>query len=158
MSRRRPLALLLLLALAGAGPASAGEVSAFVGFPTPTDTWGRSYGATLSSTWFQLVALEGEAARVRGEDPENGMTSFSASALLAPPIGFFTPYGGLGVGVFRQTAADDSDTGILRAFILGAKMKIGLVVVRAEYRHLDLGDAPMLPMDRRVSVGAGIAF
>jgi hypothetical protein len=155
-------ALLLAAAVAALtaipGAARAGDITAFVALPAPTNVWGRGYGATLSSTWFQAVSLEGEAARLPGDSTEAAMTSFTGSALLAPPIGILTPYGGLGVGLFRQTLGTVSDTGTLRAFILGAKVKLGLVVVKGEYRRLTLSGTPLLPMTARISVGAGITF
>jgi len=69
-----------------------------------------------------------------------------------------TPYGGLGVGVFRQTLGSGSDTGTLRAFILGAKVKLGLVVIKGEYRKINLSGGPFLEMTARISAGAGISF
>jgi hypothetical protein len=139
-------------------PVEAGDITAFVALPAPTNTWGRGYGATLSSTWFQAVCLEGEAARLPGDNTEAAMTSFTGSALLAPPIGFLTPYGGVGVGLFRQTLGTASDVGTLKAFILGAKVKFGLVVIKGEYRRLTLSGTPLLPMTARISAGAGISF
>jgi hypothetical protein len=152
----------LVLALGGLvapASASAGDVTAFVALPRPSDSWERGYGAALSSTWFNMVTFEGEAARVPGTRTDEQMTSFTASALLSPPVGALTPYGGLGIGLFRQTVGDDADTGRLRAWILGAKVKLGgLVVVKGEYRRLELSGDPLLPMDSRLSFGAGIAF
>ena len=139
-------------------PARAGDLTAFFALPAPTSTWGRGYGATLSSTWFQAVSLEAEAARLPGDNTEAAMTSFTGSALLAPPIGFLTPYGGVGVGLFRQTLGTGSDVGTLKAFILGAKVKFGLVVIKGEYRRLTLSGTPLLPMTARISAGAGISF
>jgi hypothetical protein len=130
-----------------------------VAFPRPGDAWERGYGAALSSTWFNVLTFEGEAARIPGTSTDEQMTSFTASALLSPPVGALTPYGGLGVGLFRQTVGDDADTGRLRAYIVGAKVKLGgLVVLKGEYRRLDLSGDPLLPMDSRISFGAGIAF
>ena len=156
----RAAALASALAAAGAAsPAGAGDVTAFVALPRPSGNWDRGYGAALSSTWFNLVSFEGEAARIPGRRTDQGMTSFTASALLSPPIGFLTPYGGFGIGLFRQNIASDSDTGQLRAFILGAKVKLGgIIVVKGEYRRLDLGDGSLLPIVERYSAGAGIAF
>src|SRR4051812_18112202 len=128
---RAPVLLLVAAVTAVAAvpaPVTAGDVTAFVALPAPTDIWGRGYGATLSSTWFQALSLEGEAARLPGDATEAAMTSFTGAALLAPPIGIVTPYGGLGIGLFRQSLGAISDTGTLRALILGAKIKIGLVV------------------------------
>jgi hypothetical protein len=159
-SLRRSLpALLALVGLAAlAGPASAGDVTAFVTFPSPSDAWSRGYGAALTSTWFGTIGLEAEAARVPIESAEGTMTSFTGSVLLAPPLGLFVPYGGVGFGIYRQSVGDVGETSTLRTFVLGAKVKVGLLVVRADYRNLRLGGDPLLPMDRRVSIGAGITF
>lgn len=153
-----PLMAMVAALTALPGPVRAGDVTAFVALPAPTEVWSRGYGATLSSTWFQAVCLEGEAARLPGDRTEAAMTSFTGSALLAPPIGIVTPYGGLGIGLFRQTLGAASDTGTLRALIFGAKIKIGLVVVKGEYRRLTLSGTPLLPMTARISAGAGITF
>ena len=162
-SRGRPgwamrAALISMISMALPGLARAGDITAFVALPAPTDTWGRGYGATLSSTWFQAINVEGEAARLSGDRTDAAMTSFTAAALLAPPIGVLTPYGGVGVGVFRQTLGSVSDTGTLKAFILGAKVKLGLVVIKGEYRKITLSGTPLLDMTARISAGAGISF
>jgi hypothetical protein len=87
------------------------------------------------------------------------MTSFTASAFLSPPIGGLIPYGGVGVGLFRQTLGSESDLGRLRALVLGVKLRLkDLIVLKGEYRRLELSGDPLLPMDSRVSFGAGIAF
>jgi hypothetical protein len=159
--RPRLGALLTTLALAlfaQPGAASAGDATVFAAWPSPSEAWGRGYGATLSSTWFQVANLEAEAARIPGERPDGNMTSFTGSALLAPPIGFLTPYGGLGIGLFRQTLGTLSGTGVLRAGILGAKVKLGLLVLKVEYRKIGLSGTPLIPIDHRLSAGAGISF
>jgi hypothetical protein len=158
---RPRLAPLLAAALAVAAPAAlqAGDITVFATFPSPSESWNRGYGAALSSTWFRVLTFEGEAARVPGESPDIGMTSFTASALLSPPIGGLIPYGGLGIGIFRQTLGSEADTGRLRALVVGVKVRVqDLLVLRAEYRRLELSGDPLVAMDSRVSVGAGIAF
>jgi hypothetical protein len=150
--------MLCLAFLAVSGPAKAGDVTAFVALASPTEVWGRGYGAALSSTWFSVVSFEGEAARIPGDRPEHTMTSFTASALLAPPVGFLVPYGGLGVGLFRQSLGSAHDTGTLSCLVLGVKVKAGLLVVKGEFRKINLSGEPLLNMDRRFSVGAGISF
>jgi len=150
------LALLLVL---GPARAWAVDVTAFAAMPMPTDVWGAGYGATLSMTWFKVLCVEGEAARMQGETVNDGMTSFTGSALLAPPIRKFTPYGGFGIGLFRQSQGARSDTGIVRALVLGLKAKLGsLLIVKAEFRRLTLSGEPLMQITRRVSLGAGIAF
>jgi hypothetical protein len=156
--RRAVFVILTLGLIGGAASVQAGDATVFVAWPSPKEAWGRGYGAALSSTWFQVVSFEAEAARIPGQTANGNMTSFTGSALLAPPIGFLTPYGGLGIGLFRQTLGTLSDTGIVRASILGAKVKLGLLVVKVEYRKLGLSGTPLIPMDHRVSAGAGISF
>lgn len=152
------LGCLLVALTAGLPSAQAGDITAFVAVAAPVDSWGRGYGAALSSTWFTVLSFEGEAARFAGESPDSTMTSFTGSALLAPPIAFLTPYGGVGVGLFRQTEGTDSDTGTLKCFVLGLKIKIGLAVLKGEFRQYGLSGEPLLSMERRYSVGAGISF
>jgi hypothetical protein len=152
------LVTLTLGVLGVAASGRAGDATVFAAWPSPGDVWSRGYGATLSSTWFQVVSFEAEAARIPGATADGNMTSFTGSALLAPPIGLLTPYGGLGIGLFRQTLGTLSDTGIVRASILGAKVKLGLLVVKVEYRKLGLSGTPLIAMDHRVSAGAGISF
>ena len=145
--------------LSPARPATAGDVTAFVAFPSPTDTWGRGYGAAISSTWFRVLNFEGEGARLPGDSADASMTSFMGSALVAPPVGFVTPYGGLAIGLFRQSLGPLSDTGVVRALVLGVKVKVGpVLVVKGEYRRLELSGDPLLEMTHRISAGAGIAF
>jgi hypothetical protein len=157
--RRLARALALAFLLASPAVARAGDVTVFATFPSPSENWNRGYGAALSSTWFRVITFEGEAARVPGETSDVGMTSFTASALLSPPIGGLIPYGGFGIGIFRQTLGSEADTGRLRALVLGVKLRVqDLLVLRAEYRRLELSGDPLLAMDSRISVGAGIAF
>ena len=147
------------LALSMAVPAGAGDITAFVAVATPREKWSRGYGAALSSTWFKVLTFEGEAARLPGATTDAAMTSFTASALISPPIKELVPYGGVGYGLFRQTKASDSDIGRLRALILGVKTRIkDLIVLKAEYRKLELSGVPLVAVDQRVSLGAGLAF
>jgi hypothetical protein len=141
------------------GPVWAGDATVFVGFGSPRDTWKSGYGGALSSTWFRAVSLEAEAARLPGVLPDSTFTSFTGSALLAPPIGSVTPYGGFGVGLFRQGLGSEHDTGFLKALVLGLKLRVGgLLVLKGEYRRYDLSGTPLLALDSRYSLGAGISF
>src|SRR4051812_17723971 len=114
--------VVLAACLASPATAAAGDITAFLTYPAPTGLWGRGYGAAISSTWFTAINLEAEAARLPGDSTDIAMTSFTGSALLAPPLGFLTPYGGLGIGVFRQTFSNASDTGTLKALVFGLKV------------------------------------
>src|SRR5688572_18056396 len=89
-----------LLLAAARGAARAGDVTASVAVHSPGEQWNDGFGAALGSTWFNVVTFEGEAARIPGETTDTDMSSFTASALLSPPVGVLTPYGGIGVGLF----------------------------------------------------------
>lgn len=149
-----------VVSLASTLQASAGDLTVFAGLPSPSDAWGRAYGVALTSTLVPVIGFEGEAARVSGESLDTAMTSFTASAVVSPPIGFVTPYGGVGAGVFRQTLTGGiSDTGRLTAVFGGVKVKTaGLLVLKAEYRKISLAGNPPIRLDRRFSVGAGVSF
>ena len=157
--RSAPARVLLAVALALATvPARAAELTAFVGRPSPSEVWGKAYGATLTTTWFHLLALEAEGARHKGEFEDTGMTLFTASAFLAPAIGRIVPYGGPGVGVFRQSIGSRSDTGTAVTFALGARLKLGPLVLRAEWRRFGLSGEPLMPADDRYAAGVGVSF
>lgn len=151
-----PLAVVaLLLATPGA---SAGDVTVFATYPSPSEPWNRGYGAALSTSWFQAINLEGEAARIPGALGDSRMTSFTGSVLLAPPLGPIVPYGGFGIGLYQQSVGDESDTGVMRCFAVGMKLKLGLAVLKGEWRRTTLPDDRLIEMDHRYSFGAGISF
>jgi hypothetical protein len=157
--RTAAVAVFALASLSGqAASVSASDLIVFAASATPTEVWGSGYGGALSLTFFKVVSFEAEAARLSGEAPDTDMISFTGSALLGPPLGAFVPYGGLGVGVFRQGAAGRSDTGALKAFVLGVKVKLAIVVLKGEYRRIDLSGEPIFPIEHRFSFGGGISF
>jgi hypothetical protein len=161
MPSRRAGALVtgVLAAVCGSAPyAQALELSAFVSTASPSENWARGYGGALGSTWFKVVTFEGEVARQAGDAVDSSMTSFTGSALLAPPVGRLVPYGGLGVGLFRQSLGSRTDTGTLHALVLGAKLKLGLLLLKAEYRRIDVSGDPLLEINHRFSAGAGVSF
>lgn len=160
MKPMRVACLVTCLGLAcGAAPAAPGaELTVFLSSASPAESFKRGVGVSLSTTWFKLVNLEAEFARQPHEIADGGLVTFTGSALLAPRIGLLRPYAGVGVGLFRQTAGSRSDTGTVGAFLLGAKLEVGLLLVRGEYRRLDLSGDPLIPIDRRLSLGLGLAF
>jgi hypothetical protein len=153
----RCLSVLAGLALIAAR-ADTGDLTVFVTKAKPGEVWADGYGAALGSTSFRVVRVEAEVARVPGELADTSMTSFTGAALLAPPLPIFTPYAGLGVGLYRQTYGQASDIGYLKGLIVGAKMTLGLAVVRADYRKLELSGPPPFEMTSRLTLGAGISF
>ena len=153
-----PVALVALL-LGPGSPARAGDIVVFASWPSPTARWGTGFGAAYSQTLIPLVGFEFEAGQQSGARTEESMTTFSASAMLVPPIGPLTPYGGLGFGFFRQKINERSDTGTYHALILGAKLKLGsILVLRGDWRRISLSGEPLIPVDYRASIGAGLSF
>ncbi len=163
LRHRRALAValgaaLFVLAPPLAHPAQALEAIVFLSDAHPS-VWGTGIGGTLSSTWFKILSIEGELARQPGQPLSSSMTSFTAGAFLAPPVRALTPYGGFGVGIFRQSRGALRDNGTLKAFVLGVKLKLGdLIVIRGEYRAIALSGEPLLDMDKRLSAGIGVSF
>lgn len=160
MKRCNPsLVVRLGLFLALAPPAAASEITAFVAIAKPDEVWAGGAGAAFSLSFFSIVHFEGELARQPGELEDASMYTLTGSALVAPPIGKLVPYAGLGVGGFRQEVGARSDTGTLHALIAGLKLKLGpIFVVKGEYRRIDLSGEPLLEIEHRFSVGAGLSF
>jgi len=148
-----------LAALAsGARPARALEAIVFVSAGSPSEVWGSGLGASLSSSLFHIVMLDAELAR-QGYEPADGkLLSFSVAACLAPTFGHFTPYAGFGVGLHRQTLGNQSDNGTLNSLVAGGKLRLGLLMLRAEYRTFVLSGSPFVELNHRIYAGAGISF
>jgi hypothetical protein len=156
MSRRLAgLAAVLLLASARA---QALDATLFLSGASPAENWKTGYGGAITTTWFHVLALEGEAARQPLDTADGTLVSFTGSALLAPSFARLTPYGGLGVGLFRQTLGTQSDSGTLRCFVLGLKLKLGLVVLKGDYRNYSLSGTPLVGLHERITLGGGISF
>lgn len=155
---KRCLAVFACLGLFGSSAAQAAELTAFLAVAKPGERWAGGAGGAFGVTFFKILHLEAEAARLPGEILDQSQWSVVGSALVAPAFGRLVPYGGLGVGGYRQTDRGRSDTGVIRNLVLGVKLNLGLVLVKGEYRKLTLPAEALLPMTDRFSVGAGISF
>ena len=160
--RSLPVVRVLTCALAllafQARPARALEAIVFLSSGSPSDVWGSGVGASLSSSLFHVVMLDAELARQGYDTAEGKLLSFSVAACLAPSFGHFTPYAGFGVGLQRQTLGDSSDNGTLSSLVAGGKFRIGLLMLRAEYRTFSVSGNPFVPLEHRIYAGAGISF
>lgn len=150
--------LLIGLSLFPLATACALEATVFLSTASPREAWGQGLGASLTSTWFKIVMLDAELARQGYETSDGKLLSFSVAACLAPSFGRLTPYAGFGVGLQRQSLNEFDDNGTLRSLIVGAKVNLGLIVLRAEYRTFELSGTALVPLDYRVYAGAGISF
>lgn len=151
--------LLLVACLAGAGNASASEITAFLSKATPDEVWAAGVGGAVSISFFSILNFEGEVARQSAEIEGAKLYSLTGSVLIAPPTGKLVPYGGLGIGAFRQEHGNLSDNGTLTALIAGLKLKLGpIFVIKGEYRRLGLSGEPLFEIENRFSVGAGLSF
>jgi hypothetical protein len=148
------------LFLLAATPARAVEATLFVSYSYPRDNWGYGWGADLSFSILKLAVLGVEGARQTSPFYGTTMTYFTGHALLALPVRNATLYGGVGSGLVYQGASGSlgSDFGALNALILGGKLRVQVLVLKAEYRRIGLTGTPTLPLDDRLSFGAGIGF
>jgi hypothetical protein len=158
LSRLPLVAAAFLLLGMPARSARAIELTGFVSGASPGAVWTTGYGGTLTTTWFHVIALEGEYAKQPGMDPNTSVFMVTGDALVAPPIGPITPYAGLGVGLYHESTLSDSDTGSFHALVIGAKWKFGLLVLKGEYRRLELPSTALLPLHHRISAGVGVSF
>src|SRR6185295_5446635 len=96
----KPARLLLLVALAAlpSVSASAIDVSAFLAVAEPGQNWAGGAGGALGIGLFKILHFEAEYAHLPGEFAERSHNSLIGSAVVAPSIGRFVPYAGLGVG------------------------------------------------------------
>jgi opacity protein-like surface antigen len=159
--RKRLPVLLVLLALAvlPALPASGAELTAFAMGGKPGEVWGTGYGGMLTITLFTFANGELEGAWQGGAIPETSIVSGSAKAYLGIPLGPFVPYGGIGVGVYRESLPTLTDQGTSGMVFAGAKLKFPFgLVVRGEYQWLDMPDEVRQPLDNRYLFGVGLSF
>lgn len=155
----RGLFLAGLLVSLSARTAAPAEVGAFISGGSPGEVWGVGYGGTLTITLFNLVGGEIEGAWQGSDLPSASLFTLSAKAYVGPSFGRFVPYGGLGVGVYRESLPGSSDTGTLGLIFVGARLKFPFgLVVRGEYQWVDLPLATPLGMDRRYVLGLGLGF
>ena len=152
--------LACLLLLASAPPARAIEATLFLTYSYPRDNWGYGWGADLSFSILRIVVLGVEGSRQTSPFFGSTMTSFTGHALLALPVRKVTLYGGVGAGLVYEGAGRsvDRDFGALNALILGGKVRVQVLLFKVEYRRLGLTGNPPLPLDDRLSFGAGISF
>ena len=156
---QRAAVLLASLILLAAPRASASEITAFLAIAKPDEVWAGGVGGAFSLSFLSILHFESELARQPGELESASMYTLTGSVLVAPPIGRLVPYAGLGIGGFRQELGAVSDTGTLHTLIAGLKFKIGpIFLVKAEYRRIDLSGDPLLDIEHRLSVGAGLSF
>ena len=156
-----PLRALLLtgLLVASARTAASAEIGAFVSGADPGQVWSTGYGGTLTITLFNIVSGEIEGAWQGAELPSTSLFTLSAKAYVGPSLGRFVPYGGLGVGVYRESLPGSSDTGTLGLMFLGAKLKFPFgLVLRGEYQWVNLPLAAPVGMDHRYFFGLGLSI
>ncbi len=113
----------------------------------------------LTITLFNIVGGDIEGTWQGSELPSTSLFSLSAKAYLSPQFGRFVPYGGLGVGVYRESILNDSDTGTLGLIFLGVKLKFPMgLVLRGEYQWVDLPMAAPVDLEHRYIFGVGLSF
>ncbi len=151
-----PAAVVAFLLLA---PSSrAGEIGAFLTVPTPTLDWKAGFGVHAAVFSLPFLQAGGEFARVKGENPQVSIETYTAQVEVNPPSLVISPFVGIGVGAYRQKDAASSDWGSLNAIFGGLKVPIGPAQVRAEFRKIGLSGAPRVNVDKRFSLGVSLGF
>lgn len=159
MRRLAAIPLLFLGLSALPRTSTAAEIAVFVSGARQGADWGAGAGGSFTFVLLNLVGLEVEGARQKGDNPDSSMFSISGRAFLGPTIGRLVPYAGLSVGVYRQSLRTQDDWGTASGAFLGLKLKLPLgVIAKAEYQRVSLPDAALIPMDARYYVGAGLSF
>jgi hypothetical protein len=139
--------------------ARAGEITVFLSSNSPREVWKTGQGAALTLGLLKVVQFEAEGARVASDAGDARMTYFTGSASAKLPFTHFTPYAGLGVGLYHQSQGDLWKIHALDAAFVGIRLRLAdLIVLKGEYRTFALHGEPFLPLDNRISFGAGIAF
>ena len=159
--RRLALSSLVLvgLFLGSVRPVSPAELTVFLSGASPGETWGTGYGGILTITLFNIVGGDLEGAWQGSDLPSTSLFSLSAKAYIGPQLGRFVPYGGIGVGVYRESVLNDSDTGTLGLVFLGLKLKFPFgLVIRGEYQWVDLPMPAPIDLDHRYILGLGLTF
>jgi len=156
-----PLSALLLagLLLGSVRTASPAEITAFLSGASPGESWSTGYGGMLTITLFNIIGGDLEGAWQGSDLPSTSLFSLSAKAYIGPQFGRFVPYGGIGVGLYRESVLGDSDTGTLGLVFLGLKLKFPFgLVIRGEFQWVDLPMAAPVDLDQRYILGLGLSF
>ncbi len=150
-----PVALALTLL---AGAADAGEVGAFLTWPTPTENWGTGFGFHAAIISLPFLQAGGEFARIKGEGSLYSIETYTAQVELNPPSLKVSPFIGVGIGAYRQKVGEVSDWGSVNALFGGLRVPIGAARLRAEFRKIGLSGAPRANVDKRFSLGISFRF
>lgn len=157
-------AMPLALALAGSllAPATArADVTAFLGVnPTPTNRVVRGISAGMG---LLIVGFEFEYANTTEDLPENapGLRTYMLNGLLQTPvpIGGVQFYATAGVGGYRETLDEDSETNVGMNVGGGLKMSLaGPLRLRLDYRVFTLQGDPRHSKPQRFYAGLNLKF
>ena len=141
--------------------AQATETTLFLSYSTPTNIWGWGVGGDLSFSFLKFGMFGVEGAHQRSPAFQTPINYLTVQALLVLPVRKLRLYGGVGAGLFYESASavTQSDFGSLSALILGAKLKVhDILVLKVEYRRYGLTGEPPLALQQRFSMGAGLVF
>lgn len=153
------VAMIAVLAPGAARKASGAELTVFLSGASPGEAWGTGYGGIVTITLFNIVSGDLEGAWQGSELPSTSFFNLSAKAYISPQFGRFVPYGGLGVGVYRESLPGTSDTGTLGLLFLGLKLKFPFgLVIRGEVQWMDVPMAAPVDLDQRYILGLGLSF
>lgn len=152
--------LLLAAALSAllSSSAAAGELGAFLTWPTPTDAWKTGFGFHAAIISLPFLQAGAEWARMSGEDSLLSISTYTVQAELNPPGLKVSPFVGVGAGAYHQNDGKQGDWGTLTTIFGGLRVPIGAARLRAEFRKISLSGTPRLNIDKRFSLGVSFRF
>lgn len=155
---KRSVLLAAVLSALFSSSAAAGELGAFLTWPTPTDAWKTGFGFHAAIISLPFLQAGGEWARMSGEDSLLSISTYTAQAELNPPGLKVSPFIGVGAGAYHQNDGKQGDWGTLTTIFGGLRVPIGAARLRAEFRKVSLSGTPRLNIDKRFSLGVSFRF
>ena len=151
---------MVLVFAAGVSSTQAGGITGFFQRASPNGRSGIGFGLSVP-VFTEIVSLEGEYARSQEEDISPSLTMWSGNLLLTSPIAVvrLRPYLVFGMGMYRQSLADDTETSLVTSRGLGLYVHLsGPARLRFDYRAIHLQGDPLQENQKRFYGGLSLQF
>jgi hypothetical protein len=148
------------MVLGGTPSADAIGLTGFLQSASPHSRPGIGFAVSVS-LFTEILTLEGEYSRARAETTSPSLTVWSGNILLVLPVEVvrLKPYLATGFGVYRQLAADASETSFCTLPGFGTYIRLaGPLHGRIEYRFIRLRGSPLQGNQRRFYGGLTLKF
>lgn len=160
LGRKTTLAVAICTVLGGTPSAEAIGITGFLQSASPHSRPGIGFAVSVA-LFTEILTLEGEYSRARAETTSPSLTIWSGNILLVLPaeVVRLKPYLATGFGVYRQLAADASETSFCTLPGFGTYIRLaGPLHGRLEYRFIRLQGSPLQGNQRRFYGGLTLLF